>query len=116
MDREGFQRLAQSRITEAQSLLGAGLASGAYYLAGYAIECALKARICQLFVAQELPDRRTVERSYSQNLVELVKVAGLGDELDRQEEVDPSFQVKLDDREGLDGHKSLRLLVAGPGT
>jgi hypothetical protein len=34
-----------------------------------------------------------VERSYSQNLVELVKIAGLGDELDRQEEVDPSFQV-----------------------
>ena len=58
LDREGFRRLAEQRITEAQALLDAGLPSGAYYLAGYSVECALKASICQLFGAQELPIRR----------------------------------------------------------
>ena len=93
MDREGFRRLAEERITEAQALLDAGLASGAYYLAGYSIECALKASICRLFGAQELPDKATVDRSYSHDLSQLIKVAGLEGELRQQEAADPDFQI-----------------------
>jgi hypothetical protein len=45
MNRTEFQRLAETRLREAEALLAAGLWDGAYYLAGYAIECALKACI-----------------------------------------------------------------------
>ena len=45
MNRADFQRLADVRIDEAGVLLAAGRWSGAYYLAGYAVECALKACI-----------------------------------------------------------------------
>jgi HEPN domain-containing protein len=93
LDREGFRRLAEKRINEAQALLDAGHASGAYYLAGYSVECALKASICQLFGAQELPDKTTVDRSYSHDLSQLVKVAGLQGKLDQQEAADPNFQI-----------------------
>ena len=42
-----FQELSRLRIYEARTLLAASeaCASGAYYLAGYAVECAFKARI-----------------------------------------------------------------------
>lgn len=93
MDREGFRRLAGERVAEAEALVAVGLTSGAYYLAGYSVECALKASICQLFGAQELPDKATVDRSYSHNLAQLIKVAGLQGQLDEQEAADPEFQV-----------------------
>jgi HEPN domain-containing protein len=47
MNREDFQQLAESRLKEARALLTAELPDGAYYLAGYAIECALKACIAK---------------------------------------------------------------------
>lgn len=43
LSRSDFQRLADVRIAEAKVLLDAGMWDGAYYLAGYAVECALKA-------------------------------------------------------------------------
>jgi hypothetical protein len=46
--RSDFQRLADLRIQEAQGLLGLGHTAGTYYLGGYAVECALKACICEL--------------------------------------------------------------------
>jgi hypothetical protein len=42
------QRLAKERISDAKVLLGARHWVGAYYLAGYAVECALKACIAKL--------------------------------------------------------------------
>lgn len=47
MVRRDFQDLATVRIREAESLLAAGLFDGAYYLAGLAVECALKACIAK---------------------------------------------------------------------
>jgi len=44
MNRADFQQLADERISEAAVLLAASKFSGAYYLAGYAVECALKGR------------------------------------------------------------------------
>lgn len=38
-----MHQLAEDRILDAAALLAAGRWSGAYYLAGYAVECALKA-------------------------------------------------------------------------
>jgi hypothetical protein len=41
--RADFQHLARARVKEAEILINAGEFDGAYYLAGYALECALKA-------------------------------------------------------------------------
>lgn len=45
MNRVDFRQLAGLRIAEAKVLLDNNLYAGAYYLAGYAVECALKACI-----------------------------------------------------------------------
>jgi len=42
-----FQNLCKRRVDEATTLLSAGHSDGAYYLAGYAVECAFKACICK---------------------------------------------------------------------
>jgi hypothetical protein len=45
VNRAEFQKLADLRAREAGVLLAARCYDGAYYLAGYAVECALKACI-----------------------------------------------------------------------
>ena len=77
-------------------LLGAGRPDGAYYLAGYAVECALKACIARGTQRHEFPDKKTVDASYTHNLRDLIKVANL--ELARSEEAkkDPLFRNHWD--------------------
>lgn len=70
------------RLTEARSLLDVGHAAGAYYLAGYAIECALKACIARGVQQYDFPEKEKVNQSYSHNLVQLLKTAGLETNLD----------------------------------
>jgi len=45
VNRAELRQLAEDRILDAEHLLAAGRWSGAYYLAGYAVECGLKACI-----------------------------------------------------------------------
>jgi HEPN domain-containing protein len=92
VNRKDFQELSRIRLKEAKALLDLGLWDGAYYLAGYAVECALKACIAKATQRYEFPERRKVESSYSHNLEDLVKVAGLDDDrLDRADK-DPEFR------------------------
>ncbi len=77
MHRSDFQRLATTRVTDAKALLAAGQHQGAYYIAGYAIECALKACLCKQFKLYDFPDKRLVTDSYTHNLDDLVRLAGL---------------------------------------
>jgi hypothetical protein len=42
VNKDELRQLAQDRILDAKALLAARRWSGAYYLAGYAVECALK--------------------------------------------------------------------------
>jgi HEPN domain-containing protein len=76
-DRDTFRQLAELRLTEAKLLYANGLASGAYYLAGYAVECALKAVIAAGFRANEIPDQSRVNNIYTHNLKDLLNLAGL---------------------------------------
>jgi HEPN domain-containing protein len=79
-----LQVLARTRLTEAKTLLRAGHPDGAYYLAGYAVECGLKACIAGKTQRHEFPDKKIVIASYTHSLKDLVKVANL--ERERQEE------------------------------
>ena len=76
MNRELFQELARLRLKEAQA--DAGCPDGAYYLAGYAVECALKACICRNINQYDFPPKPEVVRDvYSHKLPNLLKIAGL---------------------------------------
>src|SRR5271155_920547 len=47
MNRGAFQKLAKARLLDARALLKAGRFDAAYYMAGYSVECALKACIAR---------------------------------------------------------------------
>lgn len=64
MNRAEFQQLSRLRLREARALMSGGHYQGAYYLSGYAVECALKACICKQFGRYEFPDRKLVNDSY----------------------------------------------------
>ena len=70
--------LSDARLSEAEALLAAGLWSGAYYLAGYAVELRLKARIADQFKAGVIPDQAEVKTVYTHDLLKLVSRANLG--------------------------------------
>jgi HEPN domain-containing protein len=77
VDRRDLQGLSIVRLKEAKALLSSALYDGAYYLAGYAVECALKACIAKETKRHDFPDKRKVDASHSHNLRELVRVAEL---------------------------------------
>jgi HEPN domain-containing protein len=72
-----MQQLAEERIRDAEALLNAGQWSGAYYLAGYAVEWALKACIAKLTNQYDYPDKDRAQRCYTHKIDVLVLVAGL---------------------------------------
>jgi len=52
---EELDRIARARLDDAKSLLAAGRFDGATYVCGYAVEVALKARICRTLNWSEFP-------------------------------------------------------------
>ena len=65
--------------------------AGAYYLAGYAVECGLKACIAKQTRRHEFPDRGLVIQSYTHDLKTLVAAAGLETQRDSDAAYDPDF-------------------------
>jgi HEPN domain-containing protein len=73
-----FQDLAEARLVEAKALLDRGMWDGAYYLAGYAVELALKACIIKMLMATDaFPDRKFSEHCYTHRVEDLIRVAKL---------------------------------------
>jgi len=93
VNRIDLQQLAEARLREAAALLNAGEWSGTYYLAGYAVECGLKACIAKLTGLHDFPDKSRVLKSYSHKLVELVDVADLEPRLDAEILKNPVFRT-----------------------
>jgi HEPN domain-containing protein len=85
MNRAAFQDLARKRIREAKVLLRSGSYEGAYYLAGYSIECALKPCIAKQTKRYDFPPSLdSVREIYTHNLERLLKKAGLAAERDKE--------------------------------
>jgi HEPN domain-containing protein len=80
LNRRDLQNLALTRLKKVEVLLNNRQYSGAYYLSGYVIECALKACIAKQTKKFEFPDKKTVMDSYTHDLEKLVKVAKLDTE------------------------------------
>jgi HEPN domain-containing protein len=77
-------------------LLKAGLPDGAYYLAGYSVECGLKACVAKETKRYDFPDKSKVNASHTHDLKELIKLANL--EVARVEEArnDAEFRNNWD--------------------
>jgi HEPN domain-containing protein len=81
--REDLQGLSRLRLREAEALYKAHLYDGCVYLAGYAVELALKARICRLLRVTEYPLSGDIGRAFKVHSLEQLKVlAGLAAEID----------------------------------
>jgi len=80
-----WQKLANERLADAKALLAANRWSAAYYLAGYAVECALKACVLGRLVREPelvFVDRRLSDKCWTHDFVQLVELAGLKADLD----------------------------------
>jgi HEPN domain-containing protein len=103
MNRKVFQELTKVRVQEAHILLEAGGYPGAYYLMGYAVECALKACVSKQVKRHDFPDRKFSNAAYTHKLEELVGLAGLSQDFtnDRQtnRELDANWLVVKDWKE-----------------
>jgi HEPN domain-containing protein len=77
MNRFDLQKMAEERVADAAALLDAGRFQAAYYLCGYAIECALKACIAKQIREFDFPDRKLINDSYVHDLTKLLRVAGI---------------------------------------
>jgi HEPN domain-containing protein len=82
MNRTDLQKLSNIRIREAKVLFAAGEHSGAYYLAGYAIECALKACFAKGVKRYDFPEKGRTDQVFIHDLKALLTHAGLKDEMD----------------------------------
>lgn len=123
--RRDFRNLAELRAEEARVLLRSRRQLGAYYLAGYAVECALKACIAKQRKRFEFPPKRSiVERMYSHNLDSLLDAADLKAQLEKEIAANPDFAANWNtvrdwtsesryETSGLNG-KELYNAVTGP--
>ena len=84
MNRLKFQKLAELRLEEAGSLLNSGYYSGAYYLCGYVIECALKACIAKQTKEHDFPPKN-VNKIYTHNLENLIENVGLKEDIKKDD-------------------------------
>ena len=93
MNRTDLQAIAELRTLEARTLFNAGLIDGAYYILGYAIECALKACIAKQIREHDFPDKHLIVDSYTHEPTKLLKLAGLRHKLEEAAPSRPALEV-----------------------
>jgi hypothetical protein len=91
MNRDDFRELSRLRLREAKVLLDNQCYEGAYYLMGYAVECALKACIAKHIRRYDFPEKKIVKDVFTHNLETLVRLAGLETQLKNQTSLNPLF-------------------------
>jgi hypothetical protein len=89
--RSDLQKLTRIRLTEARILLRNGCYEGAYYLAGYAVECAIKACIAKRVRRFEFPDKKIAIESYTHDLDKLLGAADIARYHEVVFKVNPTF-------------------------
>ena len=93
MNRQELQELSRIRRKEAAALLEAKHYSGAYYLLGYSVECALKACIAKQTNKYDFPNKDLATKAHVHNLEQLIKLAGLENDLDKDIKKNRTLEV-----------------------
>lgn len=92
MNRKDLQELADTRLADALALLHAGRCDAAYYLAGYVVECALKACIAKQKREYDFPPKDAAT-AWNHDLEKLLKRAGIADTFEQDRESDSELAV-----------------------
>lgn len=93
MNRKDLKALALTRLREAEVLVANGEYSGAYYLAGYVVEFALKACIARQTRIHDFPDLPRAKNSWEHDPTKLIKTADLQTERDDEARADKRFEA-----------------------
>lgn len=88
---DDFLRLSERYLTGAEILLDKREYDSAYYLAGYSVECLIKAVICKNVKAGEFPPKNT-NKIYSHEIDQLIEAADLQGNLDFDKERSKSLK------------------------
>ncbi len=94
MNRADLQRLSTIRMREAEVLFKAGEFSGAYYLAGYAVEYGLKARFAKGVKRYDFPDKAGAGKVFTHSLIQLLSLAELKKDLEATARANPRFLAR----------------------
>lgn len=78
--RDEWQKLTDTRMDDAEALLKSGRYDGAYYLAGYAVECALKARLVRLLEGY-FPPKQSLYIHDLEKLLDAAELASIFEDL-----------------------------------
>lgn len=88
ISRGDLRKLARTRLRDAEILLESNRYDGAVYLCGYAIELALKARICRLLKWEGFPETNKEFENFrsfrTHDLEVLLRLSGLGGKIKTQ--------------------------------
>ena len=74
-------------------LLQAGHYPGAYYLVGYAVECALKACVAKQVKRFDFPDKKLANEAFTHDLEKLIRVAGLAPKFQEHRKANPALDL-----------------------
>jgi HEPN domain-containing protein len=102
-NRGAFRKLTHMRLAEARLLLTRGHFCGAFYLAGYAVECALKAKIAKRLRVHDIPDPKSIEQTKTHDLQDLLKQSQLHIKFGKASGRRPQLAVNWDIIVGVDG-------------
>jgi HEPN domain-containing protein len=76
LNRDTLRDLADGRLEESRVLLESKLWTGAYYMTGLAVECALKSCLANEVKEHDFPDKQFVNSMYIHDLEDLFKLSG----------------------------------------
>lgn len=93
MNRADCQRIARQRVREAKTLLEAGHFPGAFYLIGYAVECALKSCIARQVKRYDFPNKKLANAVHTHDLGRLIGAAGLVRAFEDDRKANPALDV-----------------------
>jgi HEPN domain-containing protein len=93
LNRESLQRLALERLDDVEALLAAKRHGAAYYLAGYVVECGLKACIAKQTKQFDFPEKGRSDKVFIHDLEQLVSLAGLRPHLEQDRKSDQDLEA-----------------------
>jgi len=84
LNRATLQRLSDERLDDARALIAAKQWAGAYYLAGYSLECALKSCVLAYIDRTGIifEDKKYAQNCWTHDIEDLIRQAGLKIERD----------------------------------
>lgn len=90
--RADYKKVTIERIQDAQVLFRGRRYAAAYYMAGYAIECAIKVKLAEQFKKHTVPTQKQVNEVYSHDLEKLMGSAGLEANLKVDCQINPTLR------------------------